>query len=374
MLKGVYITLLVGPVVPVPVPQSVLDALTNVQITNAAGSASGFQLTFTLSNKSPLQTLFLVAGAQTPLLRVIIVATVNGSPQVLMDGVMTNQQVSPGSKSGYSTLTVTGEDLTKVMDLVDFSGIPYPAMPPEARVALIIAKYAVFGMIPLVIPSLFTDIPIPTDRIPTQQGTDLAYIRQLAAEAGYVFYIDPGPVPGTNTAYWGPEIKVGAPQPALNFDMDSQTNVESLSFTFNTANTILPVVFIQNQLTKIPIPIPIPNLNPLQPPLGVIPAPVTNILPLKETAKLSPMAAIGIGLAVASLSADAVSGTGTLDITRYGRVLKSKQLVGVRGVGTAYDGLYFVKSVKTSIKRGEFKQNFELTRNGLVSITPTVPA
>src|SRR5215813_12922564 len=350
MLKGVYITLLVGPVVPVPVPQSVLDALTSVQITNSAGSASGFQLSFTLSNKSPLQTLFLVAGA------------------------MTNQQVSPGTKSAYSTLTVTGEDLTKVMDLVDFSGIPYPAMPPEARVALIIAKYAVFGMIPLVIPSLFTDIPIPTDRIPTQQGTDLAYVRQLAAEAGYVFYIDPGPVPGMNIAYWGPEIKVGVPQPALNLDMDAHTNVKSLSFEFNSSDATIPVVLIQNQLTKIPIPVPIPNLNPLQPPLGVIPAPVTNILPLKETAKLSPMAAIGIGLAVASLSADAVSGTGTLDVTRYGRVLKSKQLVGVRGVGTAYDGLYFVKSVSTSIKRGEFKQNFELTRNGLVSITPTVPA
>ena len=374
MLKGVYITLLVGRVVPVPVPQSVLDALTSVQITNAAGTASGFQLSFTLSNKSPLQTLFIVAGADTPLLRVIIIATVNGSPQVLMDGVMTNQQVSPGSKPGYSTLTVTGEDLTKVMSLQDFSGIPYPAMPPEARVALIIAKYAVYGIIPLVIPSLFTDIPIPTDRIPTQQGTDLEYIKQLAAEAGYVFYIDPGPVPGTNTAYWGPEIKVGAAQPALNYDMDSQTNVESLNFTFNSANTILPIVFIQNQLTKIPIPIPVPNLNPLQPPLGAIPAPITNITMLKETAKLSPMAAIGIGLAVAARSADAVSGTGSLDITRYGRILKFNQLVGVRGVGIAYDGLYFVKSVTTSIKRGEFKQSFELTRNGLVSITPTVPA
>jgi len=47
--------------------------------------------------------------------------------------------------------------------------------------------------------------------------------------------------------------------------------------------------------------------------------------------------------------------------------------VGVRGAGTAYDGLYFVKSVTSSIKRGEFKQSFSLTRNGLVSITPTVP-
>lgn len=374
MLKGVYLTLMVGPVVPLPVPKPVLDALTEVQVTTAAGTPSGFSLSFTLNNRSPLHTLFLIAGAQTPLLRVIIVVTMNGQANVLMDGVMTNQQVSPGSKPGESVLTITGEDLTKVMSLIDFTGIPYPAMPPEARVALIIAKYAMFGMIPLVIPSLFTDFPIPVERIPIHQGKDLEYIQGLADDAGYVFYIDPGPAPGANVAYWGPEIKVGVPQPALNYDMDAHTNVESLSFTFDGSNTTLPIVFIHNSLTKVPIPIPIPNLNPLQPPLGAIPAPITNVTMLKDTAKLSPMAAIGRGLAVASRSADAVTGSGSLDVVRYKRLLKARQLVGVRGVGTAFDGLYFVKSVTTTLKPGEIKQNFQLTRNGLVSITPKVPA
>ena len=84
-------------------------------------------------------------------------------------------------------------------------------------------------------------MPIPIERIPIQQGTDLEYIQQLAEDVGYVFYIDPGPVPGTNTAYWGPEIKVGVPQPALNFDMDAHTNVESLSFNFRTAGTVCPL-------------------------------------------------------------------------------------------------------------------------------------
>jgi hypothetical protein len=373
MLKGVYLTLMVGPVVPVPVPQVALDALTNVQVTSSAGRPSGFQLSFTLSNRSPLHTIFLIAGGQTPLLRVIIIVTINGLPQVLMDGVMTNQQVSPGSRPGQSTLTITGDDLTKVMDLVDFSGLPYPAMPPEARVALIIAKYAVFGLIPLVIPSLFTDVPIPIERIPIHKGTDLNYLKHLAREVGYVFYLEPGPAPGTNMAYWGPEIKVGVPQPALNLDMDPYTNVESLSFSFNSANTTLPIVFIQNQLTKIPIPIPIPKLNPLQPPLGVIPAPITKVTMLKDTAKLSPMQAIGRGLAEASRSADAVTAEGSLNVTRYGRVLKARQLVGVRGAGAAFDGLYYVNSVTTNIKRGEFKQSFSLSRNALVSITPRVP-
>ncbi len=373
MNQGFYLTLLIGPIIPIPAPQAVLDALTSVEVTNDTDGPSGFQLSFTLSNKSPLQTIFLVAAGQTPMLRVIIVVTMDGTPQVLMDGVMTKNNISPGSQPGQSTLTVTGEDLTKAMDLIDFSGLPYPALPVEARVALIVAKYAVFGMVPLVIPTLFTDVPIPIERYPTHKGTDLFYVRHLAREAGYVFYIDPGPAPGINVAYWGPEIKVGVPQPALNLDMDAHTNVESLSFDFNTADTTLPVVLIQNQLTKVPIPIPIPNLNPLQPPLGVIPAPITNVTVLRDTAKLSPMAAISKGLAEAAKSADAVSGNGTLDVVRYGRVLKARQLVGVRGVGTAYDGLYFVKSVTSTIKRGEFKQSFNLTRNGLVSITPNVP-
>lgn len=81
-----------------------------------------------------------------------------------------------------------------------------------------------------------------------------------------------------------------------------------------------------------------------------------------------------IGLAKAAKTADAVTGTGTLDVTRYGRVLKARQLVGVRGAGMAFDGLYYVKSVTHNIKRGEYKQSFTLARNGLISTLPVVPA
>lgn len=374
MLKGMHLTLLIGPAVPVPVPRVVLDALTAVEVTTSAGSASGFQLTFTLSNRSPLETLFLLSGgAAIPLIRVIIVVTLNGMPEVLMDGVMTNHQIAPGGDGGHATLTVTGEDLTRVMDYIDFSGVPYPAMPVEARVALIVAKYAAFGLAPLVVPSVLVDVPIPVDRIPRQAGTDLAYVRQLADEAGYVFYVEPGPAPGASLAYWGPEIKVGAPQPALNLDMDAYTNVESLTFTFDNTARALPVLFVQNQATKVPIPIPVPDVGLLDPPLSLIPPIPNRIEPITGLAKLSPIQAALRGLARAARSSDAVTGTGTLDVLRYGRILKARRLVGVRGAGMAFDGLYYVKSVTHGIKRGEFKQRFTLSRNGLVSTLPRVP-
>src|SRR6185436_20142043 len=112
--------------------------------------------------------------------------------------------------------------------IIDLPGIPYPAMPPAVRVLLVLAKYAAFGVIPMVIPSIAEDIPIPIQRVPLQRGSDYAYVKRLAQEAGYVFYLEPGPAPATSKAYWGPEIRVGEPQPALAVSMDAATNVEQL--------------------------------------------------------------------------------------------------------------------------------------------------
>lgn len=379
LTKGIKLTLLLGPVVPIPAPRVVIDALDSVEVRTSTSTPGGFTLTFQFESRSALNQIFIIAGAMnasplTPALRVMLIVTMNGIPQPLFDGVMTNIEVQPGGSGSAGTVTVTGEDLTKVMDTQDWSGLPMPAMPIEARVALLCAKYAAYGLLPLIVPCLFPEVPIPVERIPTQQGTDLAYIRQLAERVGYVFYIEPGPVAGTNIAYFGPEIKIGVPQPALNVDMDALTNVEQMSFSFDPTKGVLPIVYIQNQMTRLPIPIPIPNINPLQPPLGVLSTPLSNITSLKDTANMTPMAAISRGLAEAKRSQDAVTASGELNVLRYGRPLRARSLVGVRGAGLAYDGLYFVASVRSTLKRGEFRQSFELTRNGLISITPRVPA
>ena len=374
MLKGIQLTLLIGPVVPVPVPREVLDALTSVEVTIASGEASGFQLSFTLSNRSPLHTIFLLSGGNPiSLIRVVIVVTVNGTPDVLMDGMMTNHEVKPGSDAEHALLTVTGTDLSVVLDYIDFSGIPYPAMPREGRVALILAKYAALGIVPLVIPSVMLDVPLPAEHIDRHKGKDLGYVKSLAEEVGYVFYIEPGPMPGMSIAYWGPQIRVGVPQPALNINMDAHTNVDSLSFNFNNKKKQLPIIMIQDPATKVPIPIPLPDITPLNPPLGLIPPLTLEIKRIKETAKLTPLQGALIGLAKVAQSSDTVSASGSLDVKRYGRVLKARRLVGVRGAGLAFDGLYYVTKVTHKLKRGEYKQDFTLARNGLLSTLPRVP-
>jgi hypothetical protein len=373
MVKGVYLTLLIGPGVPVPAPRGVVEALTAAEAQLSATGPGGFSLSFAVPKNSALLTPFLLASGTPVPLRVVLMVTINGIPEVIADGVMTDTQVTPGTGGQPGTLTVRGTDLSAVMDLIPFDGLPYPAVPVEARVLLILAKYAALGVIPMIIPRFVQDVDNPLDKIATHKGTDLQYLQHLAAEAGYVFHVEPGPAPGTTTAYWGPEIKVGVPQPALTVDTDSHTNVESLAFTFSNDREVLPIVMIHNQLTKIPIPIPIPNVSILNPPLGAVPPIPRRIEIVRGTAKRSIPQAILLGLGRAAGSADSVSGQGTLDVVRYGRVLKARRLVGVRGAGDPFDGLYYVAGVTHSLKRGEYKQSFTLSRNGLLPTVPKVP-
>jgi hypothetical protein len=364
---------MVGPMIPLPAPQPVIDALTGAQVTTSAGQRSGFQLSFALSKASLLNTALLPAGYFDPGRRVILVATAGGFPRVLMDGVITRQEVTPSSEPGQSTLSVTGEDLTLLMELKQ-SSMLYPALPDYAIVNLVIAQYATYGIIPLVIPPVLIDVPVPTDKIESQaKTTDLSYLRTKAAQSGYVFYLIPGPAPGMSLAYWGPEVRIGVPQPALSVNMDAATNVESLSFSVDGLSRKQLVIDIQIPETKFSIPVPVPDVSLLRPPLALRPAPALRTASLPSAAKLNPVRAALRGLGELAGSSDAVTGSGQLDVLRYGQPLEARRLVGVRGAGLAYDGLYFVRSVTHTLRRGEYKQSFTLARDGLVSNTPRVP-
>jgi hypothetical protein len=378
VLDSVDLELYVGPVVPVPVSKEVLDALVSVRVTTATRGPDVFQLEFDLSTRSPLHTLFLLANgaaSMLPIMRVVIAVRLGGQREVLIDGVVTNNEIGPGPNPGTATLSVIGENHFRTLDMIDFSGIPYPAMPDFARVTLILAKYAFLGIIPKVIPSVLLDVPVPIDRIPTHQGKDLGYIQMLADRVGYVFYMEPGPEVGTTFAYWGPEIKVGQPQSALSLDFDGNRTVDDVRFTFDASKAVLPIVYIHNPQTKAPIPIPVPDITPLSPPLGAIPAIPLRIEPIETATKFSPVQAVLIGMAKAAQSSGkTVTATGRLDVQRYGKVLKPRRLVGVRGVGPAFDGLYYVDGVTSIISRGDFKQEFRLSRNGLLSTVDKVAA
>ncbi|UAK23291.1 hypothetical protein [Sphingomonas nostoxanthinifaciens] len=368
-LKGITLTLLIGPVAVAPAPAAVIDALESATVTTAVGQRSGWQISFVYSKTSPIATTLLAAGYFDPLIRVILIATINGLPTVLCDGPIGRQDVTASAKPGQSKLVLSGHDVTAYMDLVPLDGMPYPMMPSFARVALMLAKYAMFGVIPVPIPAPFEAVTDPTDKTPAQKGTDFQYIDKLAKDAGYEFYVDPGPAPGTNTAYFGPQVRIGVPQPALSVDMDHASNVEQLAFSADGAGAEMTIGFVK--VGPISIPVPVPDVGILNPPLSARPLIPTKFKTI-PTERLKLPDVLGALLA-GRTRADPITGSGALDVARYGQPLAARRLVGVRGAGLAYDGLWYVRAVTDTVSRGSWKQNFQLARDGLVSNLPALP-
>ncbi|HEY0558273.1 MAG TPA: hypothetical protein VGG20_28740, partial [Thermoanaerobaculia bacterium] len=113
-LLGVHLTLLIGPTVAVPAPLLLTQRLESAEVTHTDAGRSGFQLVFQAGRSGPLDLLEDPLLA-TPLLRtfnrVILIVIFNVRPRVLIDGIITHQELSPSETPGMSKLTVTGEDV-----------------------------------------------------------------------------------------------------------------------------------------------------------------------------------------------------------------------------------------------------------------------
>ncbi|HEV7479150.1 MAG TPA: hypothetical protein VGO05_02570 [Roseiarcus sp.] len=379
MLLGVNLTLLIGPLVPVPASPDVTEALQSVSVNQNDEGRSGFQIAFQVGRAGPTDLVdysLMLNPALRPFNRVIIMVIFNATPRVLIDGLITNQQFSPGTEPGSATLTLTGEDVSVAMDMKR-KRAEYPAMSELTIATLIIGSYSQYGLAPMVIEPPSLDQPLPIERTPVHQGTDLDVLRSIGERFGYVFYVEPGPAPGMNIAYWGPPKRAGTPQAALTVNQGAESNVDSINFTYNgMAPTVVNDVV---QDTRSNSSMPVVTFASLRaPPLAALPA-LPFQLPNVKTALLDQSSGLSIEEAYARAQGltdksvdNVVTAQGELDALRYGDVLKPRGIVGLRGAGFTFDGLYYVKSVNHSISRGQFKQRFSLSREGTGAITPAV--
>jgi len=361
------LVLWLGGTVPLPAPVELLQALSRVEVTNDSGAGDGFQMVFACGRDS-LGGYTLVQSAQLqPKTRVIIGVTMGAMPEALIDGVITHTQFNPGTAPGQATFTVTGKDLTTLMDLEE-KNESYPNQPDSVIVARLLAGYASYGVVPAPAPT--AEVPIMTERIPRQHETDLQFLQRLARKNGYVFYLEPITF-GATKAYWGPQVRAGLPQSALSLDMGSATNVKSLTFANDALAAMGTKGVFVDPFFKLTIPIPaLPSLK--IPPLAASPAPALRTTWQRETAKENVASAAVAALASTTNAPDAASAEGEADSARYGSVLRARGLVGVRGAGLTHDGFWYVKRVTHTITRNDYSQKFSLSREGSGALTPVV--
>jgi hypothetical protein len=374
-LLGVHLTLMIGETIPVTASPFLVEALRSVEVTHSDQGPSGFQLTFQVGRIGALDLMdyrVVTNPRLKPFNRVIVIVRYAIAPQVLMDGIITNQQLNPSNEPGASTLTVTGEDVSVMMDLEEREGPrSFPALPDYGIVTQLVGSYtARFGLQP---PSPPLNPEALTPRNPmeeiTQQPanmTDRAYLQALARQYGFVFYVTPGPAPLISQVHWGPPERLSIPQGALSMNMGPATNIESINFLFDglkPEQVTAPVNGREQVFSE-------PSF-----PRGIIrlaedrPSARRKTFWVGQDADRAGTYAQG---AVDLSFDDVVTANGQLDALRYNGLLQPRGLVGVRGVGKTYDGFYYVKSVTHNISKGRYTQSFSLSREGTGTTTPFV--
>jgi len=356
---GIRLQLMIGSSKPAPAPYEVVDALREVEVRNNDSERDGFSLTFTLGRRGAQQDFPLLKNGQLdPPARVTIIVFLQAMPAVLINGMITRHQVVPSTQAGQSVLKVIGEDTSLQMDRKRKKAT-FRNLSDQGVVKKILEAY----------PDLRPDTaatnetPPETERITSQQDTDLAFINKLAQRNGFRFYTEATAIPGVSTAYWGPRDRSGLPvQRPLTINMGPQDNVTQLSFGYDALAAVTPEGVISDPVTKQSIPISPPS--PLESQLSSQPEMPLRTTSLDDTAGLNPIQAILHMLTSASSAASAASGSGQLDTVRYGAVLRSRQKVEVRGAGKSQDGEYYVSQVTHQILPGQYKQLFNLLREG----------
>ncbi len=259
------------------------------------------------------------------------------------------------------------------MDLQDFSGLPYPAMPVEARVALILAKYAMFGMIPLIVPTLVhrradADRPHPDARghrprvHRTARARDrLRLLHRARAGAGHEHRLlraadqDRRAAAGAQHRHGRAHQRRVAVVPLRDrgdvaADRDHPER-RSRACRFRSRS---------------------PTSTRCSRRSAAIPPPITNITVLRDTAKLSRWrrrSAAASRRRRGRRTPSPANGIARRAALRP-RAAGARQLVGVRGAGLAFDGLYYVEQRHAARSSAASSSRASRCRaTGIVSLT-----
>ena len=368
-------------------PPEVMRALRSVEVTQTDRAPCGFQLTFHTEMSGPGAADFGIVRSTllAPFSRVIVRVAVDGWPHTLIDGYITHQQYTPSNGPDESVFVVTGEDVSVKMDLIELPR-EYPAAPDDLIAEEILAPWLALGIVPTVVPTENTMVPL--GYVPQQSGTDRSLLLELAQRNGYIFCVTPGPVIGVNVGYWGPPPRMLPPLAVLDVAVGAGSDVDRFQAEYDALKPVTIAGLVMEAEIPPYEPVPVVTLiGERLPPLATDPAlkPGDDLLlmgrrKLWQRDDLDPLTAAIQAQAETDLSTDEVV-TATVDVTtsRVGTVIQAPGVVGIRGAGLDYDGLYYLKSATHRIslfsdEQYDYTQSLTLTREGVGTTTPWLEA
>jgi len=302
--------------------------------------------------------------------RLTIKAGVGADQRTLIDGVITQVSYIPPTDGAAGRYTVSGEDISYFMTVVDYART-YPFSLDALIVTAILAPYcATFSLLPDIHETVAGLLDIFTT--PVQSGNDRDIVMQLASAHNFIFTIRQDGLAGAPSAYWGPRPYGDPPQKPIVLGYAGGGNTASLQFSFDGTSSQRTWSLLENKETEIMVPFAaVTSLSGID--FAARPALTSSAV---KTAKnlLCRQGANNIPLAMAKAqsqtdaSTDAVvTGHGKVDALAYGGVMTAPGVISVAGAGTSYDGRYYLSEVTHTLSRERYEQSFQISREGIGS-------
>jgi phage protein D len=367
------ITVYAGATTPTAAPADFVDALERVVVRNVDNGVSTFQLLVRADPPDSAQNEFpvLAGGLVAAGNRFKLVASFGSTIDVLVDGVVVHQELMYDDQLKAFMLSVIGEDLSIYMRQTEtFAEWPQRAAAQVARE--IFATYGKYGLTATVVQSADDATPPANGLVRQQTGTDLDFLRALARPFGYVVGVRPGTsASGNGVAYWGPPTRSSSPLATLSVATGAGANVNGASarydgaaaatFTGDTHSDDSSATALEASGAGATLPGP------------ALAADLASASPLARTRLFIEPGIIGATATAYAKSRSstenrrAVNARAVIDGTAYGAIVRPGSVVPLRGLGTSYEGLYYVERVEHTIVRGNYEQRLELSREGLGS-------
>ena len=248
-----------------------------------------------------------------------------------------------------------------LMNLIE-QPMPHPNLDPATIATLIFGRYAIR---PFPLPVAPTRTMLDTMTI--QRATDARMLREMARALAYECYLQPDPITGLDIGHFHPPLTTVPPQGVLSVDFGAATNLSDFDVGYDT---LRPTGAISAGVDpKTGAPMPAPALASLQPPEGLEPTLFRMVPPAisRPTSRdaANPAELFRQNQAIVDRSSRAITGSGTVDAIKYGRMLRPGMPVLVRGAGRAHSGTWYVTSVSHDISTAAWTQSFRATRNAL---------
>lgn len=290
--------------------------------------------------------------------RLTVLAAFAQQTEVVFDGYISHVNCRSNEQQANMNVELRAVDASYQMNQEDKSRI-WRALHYEDIAREVIAVY---GFKPFIAdPPAGAEAPAQT----AQRGSDHRFLRELARRRGYEFHVLGG------NAYFRPRDLASAPQKLIAVHFGDQTNCEHIEFEADgTAPTLAQLSYFDALEGR---------AASSQAEDAGLAALGTEALAARLAAAEVPPArrvARGLGFNSPAQATEYTAGmlrrhgfwvraTGTLDGLRYGRVLRSRKTVTVKGAGPLYNGLYYVRKVQHQLASRSYSMQFELLRNAL---------